>query len=279
MAEKLPLADRVVGLSISATLDLAARGYSDRHLQDACVTFARQLLAAGARLTYGGDLRPGGFTESLLELVATYQSRDIERRPSFVNYLAYPVYAKYQRELLEGGFDAVEPYGRHIALDMAGNNLNERRLKPVEAIDFSPDDWAAALTAMRRRVTSECDCRIVLGGQVSGFMGRMPGVAEEALLALEAGQPLFVVGAFGGCAADILQSLELSHEPTQRRARWAGQEAFKRYGPENLHCGLALGEMRLLATTPHTGQAIALILRGMREVFSGSSLSGRRDNV
>ena len=44
----------------------------------------------------------------------------------------------------------------------------------------------------------ETRARIVLGGRVAGYKGRMPGIAEEALLSLQAQQPVFLLGGFGG---------------------------------------------------------------------------------
>jgi hypothetical protein len=51
-----------VAVSISESPDLAQLGLSDRHLRDVWAEVARQLLTAGARLLYGGDLRAQGFT-------------------------------------------------------------------------------------------------------------------------------------------------------------------------------------------------------------------------
>jgi len=61
------LKDVSIGISISKTdsVELQALGLSDFHLQNAMLEIARQCLAQGAKLVYGGDLRPGGFTEKL----------------------------------------------------------------------------------------------------------------------------------------------------------------------------------------------------------------------
>ncbi len=40
------------------------------------------------------------------------------------------------------------------------------------------------------------------------YSGRIPGVVEEALESLKTGQPLFLVGAFGGAAAMVIDLLE-----------------------------------------------------------------------
>jgi hypothetical protein len=44
----------------------------------------------------------------------------------------------------------------------------------------APDEWVSGLTAMRDLMTKMSDARRVLGGKVSDFKGKMPGVAEEA---------------------------------------------------------------------------------------------------
>jgi hypothetical protein len=63
-----------IGLSISDSADLPMRGFGPAHLRDAASEFARFLLAAGATLAYGGDLRQGGFTEVLFELLTAYRA-------------------------------------------------------------------------------------------------------------------------------------------------------------------------------------------------------------
>ena len=77
---------------------------------------------------------------------------------------------------------------------------------------FSDEDWASSLTAMRRVQTEAIDARIVLGGRVTNFKGRMPGIAEEAEFALKSNQPLYLLGGFGGCARDIASDMGLMPE-------------------------------------------------------------------
>ena len=52
---------------------------------------------------------------------------------------------------------------------------------------------------MRRTMLAQTNARILLGGRVENYKGVMPGIAEEALLSLQVGQPLFLLGGFGGC--------------------------------------------------------------------------------
>ena len=62
----------------------------------------------------------------------------------------------------------------------------------------SDDEWSSGLTAMRQFRRSSTDAPVLLGGQVTNYKGRLSGVAEEALVSLGAGQPVFVMGGFGG---------------------------------------------------------------------------------
>jgi len=58
--------------------------------------------------------------------------------------------------------------------------------------------------------------------ELEGYRGTIPGIAEEASLSLEAGQPLFLVGGFGGCARDIAETLGLAERWAGSRDAWAG---------------------------------------------------------
>ena len=73
--------------------------------------------------------------------------------------------------------------------------------------------------------------RIVLGGRVEGYKGTMPGIAEETRISLEAGQPVFVLGGFGGCARDIAETVGLIERWSGSRDDWAGRHSFRKYSP------------------------------------------------
>src|SRR5262249_4751438 len=76
-----------------------------------------------------------------------------------------------------------------------------------------PDDangryaWARSLTAMREKMAEKTDARVLLGGQVSGFRGKYPGLVEEAVMALRSKTPVYLVGGFGGCTRAIIDTL------------------------------------------------------------------------
>ena len=123
---------------------------------------------------------------------------------------------------------------------------------------------------MRKRI----DARILLGGRVEGYKGRLPGIAEEALLSLQSGQPVFLLGGFGGCARDIAEALDLAPAWQGSREQWPGRSDFRGYGPESLRNGLSYEENRVLATTPYIDQSLPLILRGLRSLRGGGTHDG-----
>jgi hypothetical protein len=108
------------------------------------------------------------------------------------------------------------------------------------------------MTAMREAQASTARARILLGGKVGPtltsmpdgrretkwYSGRVPGVVEEALVSLKAGQPLYVIGAYGGAARLVIDLLE-GHE--RNEFTWEFQKAaphsmamralYDRYGP------------------------------------------------
>ena len=252
-----------VAISISESPDLTRLGMSDRHLTRAMETTATYLLSFGYRLAYGGDLRRGGFTEQLFELVSRYdRSAQSGGRPGVTDYLPWHAcaalsQAEYDDLSMRLGGSAEVKCLAHDGTVLTSFEFPETPLEDGHEI-------ATALTAMRQTMLRETSARIVLGGKVDGYLGSMPGIAEEALLTLQAGRPLYVVGGFGGCArqvAEMLNVVEPLHD--QPRPCWGGNEALSTYRTDALNNGLTDEENRTLARTPHIRQAVGLILRGL----------------
>ena len=94
-----------------------------------------------------------------------------------------------------------EPAARLVFLALDGGGLAEEERLELDAHEPHEDEWAKGLTAMRSVMRDDFRARIVLGGRVEGYKGTMPGIAEEIRISLEAGQPVFVLGGFGGMRA------------------------------------------------------------------------------
>ena len=124
-------------------------------------------------------------------------------------------------------------------------------------------------------------------------MGRYPGLAEEALLALRAGKPFYLLGGFGGCARALADAV-LDREPTALTREFqerdpayrdmvAAHDAipgvgrvdyealvgeFRRLGVGGLAAlnGLSEPENRRLFETPHVIEMVYLVLRGFLNI-------------
>jgi len=206
---KKPLSGKLVGISISNSPDLERLGFSDYHLKRALLEISRHLLAQGARIAYGGDLRPDGFTQNLIEMVKAYNHQENNKpQKNILNFLAWPLHleadvnwqAEYKNEVLIQAISLPED------IKQQPFEIDERTfLKPEGKENCYV--WMRCLTAMREEMAKQIDARIILGGQVTNYKGVFPGIAEEAALTLINDKPLFVLGAFGGCAKAVGQAL------------------------------------------------------------------------
>lgn len=251
----------VVALSVSESPDMRCFGQSEGHLDTALRSSAHYPLERGYDLAYGGDPRPNGFTEFLKDTAFDYR-RLGDPRPRFTDYLAWPVHIRLaSRDLLdmEERFGEI---GRLVLLSEDGRRLTMADRVDISSREPADDEWADGLSAMRGAMTAESSARVVLGGRVEGYRGRMPGVAEEALASLRAKRPLFLIGGFGGCVRGIAEALGLV-ETWPGSLSWPGQELFSDFGVDDLHNDLSEDENRLLAESPYLDDMILLFMTGL----------------
>ncbi len=293
------LNSRAIALSISESPDIEVLGLSLMHLQDATVEFARYLFAAGARIFYGGDLRPGGFTEILFNLVRTYPLSVRESSPgrSVVNYLAWPRWLRMTNAQKADILGLAEIHEVSLPSDLCADMGTYMEPDSTEHRYV----WARCLTAMRERMNGDLDARIVLGGRLINYQGCYPGILEETLLALRNGKPIYVLGGFGGCAAriadalegrtprDLTESFQFEHngyrELTDFYNKKVKEDSFvgtpidykkvldviQRTGASGLRNGLNEEENRRLFRAVHVPELIALVLKGLSQVFQGGA--------
>lgn len=262
------LDNRSIAVSTSESPDMPGLGLQPEHLRDAMTEIARHTLALGAKLVYGGDLRTGGFSGLLFELAARYR-RDTSnpRKLGVTNYLAWPVHIQKKAEQLEHEAADLAGTAELRLLTMDGENIGLKERQKLETREPTEAEWATGLSAMRHKMLAETHARIILGGRVDKFKGDMPGIAEEALYSLEAKQPLYVMGGFGGCARDVAEAIGVL-EPNEVR-EWPGRDKFNSFKGKKLNNGLSAEENRVLANTPHVDQAIVLIIRGLTKAALG----------
>ena len=250
---------QLVHLSVSDSPDLAVMGLSERHLHDAMGVLARMLLSRGLRIGYGGDFRPGGFTDILAEQVLTHGREAVDVADAPVRlYLSGSKLRTIDQDELAERQRALAGLVDLVRLDDEGNDARPGRTPHSM-------DIAVSLTGMRRRMARDGAARIVAGGQVDGYGGVMPGVAEEALMTLQLHRPLYAIGAYGGCAGDILASLGLAERVPGTDRHWPGLDRFEALQDVYADNGLNAEHYVRLALTPHIEEAAYLVLRGLRK--------------
>lgn len=265
-----------VGLSVSDSADLRRLGLNERHAELAIGEITRAVLIAGGRITYGGRMKPSGFTQQLMNEVRRYGTT----RQSLRICLALPEHRKLTLEELDEIDRQLGLWGELTALDGDGNSVSWRN--PATA--SLGGDERTAYSALRRFMTSVTQARVLLGGQLGTTVkGAMPGVIEEAILAIGAGQPIYLAGGFGGAAAAAAMTLELddfawlpSGLPSKADDPVAGVSldalrAAASSGSWSVEGnGLTREQNRMLATSHRPGEIASLVALGLAKAFDGS---------
>ncbi len=177
---------------------------------------ARQALAAGATLVYGGTLNADtpeirNLTEALHEMIGAYNRSGSAALAPLVNYTPWPWHQEVDTPWLAERRGtlwvmACEP-PQGIA-DRFGAGDGPGHVGRLASTPEGRYALARSLSAMRQRIVMEPEARVVLGGKPHGFMGFLPGIVEEALLALRRGQPVYVAGGFGGAARLVAMAVQ-----------------------------------------------------------------------
>jgi hypothetical protein len=229
LAREQPLDGKLIALSMSESTDIQRHGLDAIHLETTMLELSRYLLIKGATLAYGGHLGGPGYTRMLFELVRTHNQREgVEPFERIVNHRGWPLPRLSDDQLAEVKWvSRVQQLPRPADID--------ERLHPDLTAepqffrgDRSPEHrfaWARGMTAMREfqadAAASKVCARIVLGGtfgptvkigedgsrEEKWYSSRIPGVLEEVLLSVRAGQPVFLIGGFGGVAGLVIDLL------------------------------------------------------------------------
>ncbi|HEY1120295.1 MAG TPA: hypothetical protein VGE67_01790, partial [Haloferula sp.] len=228
-AEGKLLAKKSIILSCSESGDTLRHGLTQDHLDVALVEISRQLLVRGAILEYGGHLGSEGYTVALFDMARTHNATSgvapVER---IVNDVGWPLPFEKLPDATRAKFSYVATL-RRIPRPEGVEHLEPATF--MEEPEFFPASsperryaWSRGMTAMRQfqAEKSGAVARVVIGGKIGPtitagadgtrterwYMSRIPGVIEEVLLSLRAGQPVFLIGAFGGAAEAAIDLLE-----------------------------------------------------------------------
>jgi hypothetical protein len=192
-ADRGPLDPAVIG----GLIGLSAGRLLDDTGKDAgtamWAALADMLWSLGGTLAFGGKPSDAGFLHQLLDGLAR---------------LPMPLSASREKD------DAVR-------VEVFANERRGPVKDPRVAVIAVPPPRATPATApaahyfrMRWQSGSRCVARILMSGKTKDFHGRMPGILEEAMVALALRQPIYVLGGFGGGAAVLGELLGLAREFT-----------------------------------------------------------------
>lgn len=267
------LSGMVLGLSVSESEDLARLGLLEIHFQLALAEVARAVLVGGGTLAYGGHLKETGYTAFISKELERYGRRDAPFRV----YLSWSEHRKLTLQQLKDKERALGLRGEIICLDQQGHRSDPAQGR-TDATPPPPteDETRKSLTSLRRTIVSETHARLLLGGRRRGFQGVMPGVIEEAILSIEAGHPIFLIGGYGGATTDIARALNVDdagwlptdpQSPPVDARLTTGLEkllqAAAATGRKSLQNGLTSEENTRLAMTNRPGEVASLIAKGL----------------
>ena len=277
-----------VAISISESPDSSILGIGKAMFEDLSVELARHLLVSGAHLVYGGDLRPGGFTELFKDLAYQYgiYENDKTLKNYFTNYLAWPIYVGMAPATYAEYKSCRVQCQKATIPDTIPTDLHGQMVPPstVENLYY----WAESLKAMRLEMESNIDARIILGGRVAGFKGYMPGLYEEAIIAANCKHPIILLGGFGGAASRLIKLLKGETTSEKLFEECCSQHLYQKFvtylakekeemnfkaldvfsnNMDVLKNGLSKEDNERLFVTTNVTEIIALILKGLRSLI------------
>lgn len=211
------LAGRLIGLSTGYNEDLGSLGLGREHLEEATLRVARCLVEGGATLAFGGLLDTSGLTETLLTLVRTITGNDDdgqgEPQARILSFQRWPALPSKEQIAADTGIcdyvlvDSPLPPAHRLAEDRRFVSPERMRQHALALLALREAMSRGGARSSSGRVAAPLAARVVIGGLRTGSNGCLPGVIEEALYALEAGQPVYVIGGWGGGAGVLARAI------------------------------------------------------------------------
>lgn len=294
-AENHSLTGLRVGISIS---DVPSDGFKENHLPTSqpirlAQDLARHLLSRSAMLIYGGDLRKDGFTEFIFDEAVALKSRLNTDDIHIENHLAWPIH-KSDKEMTawRANYKAVMDTVEHDVPGDIAKDVDKDTFLPPSTPQYKYT-WSRCLTVMRMTSIESSHARICAGGKLSGYTGKMPGVLEEILIAIDKNKPIYLLGAFGGVVGDVCKVVRKEPYPDSLTEAWqinhnAGyvdlQTIASKYGMHSdygqvkavlegidiptlsKNAGLDEATYLRLMETPFVDECIHLIMQGLKSI-------------
>lgn len=286
-----------VSLSISEypTPDYDENNLHADELQRFSQMLVQYLLARGSTLIYGGDLRNDGFTQFTLDEAAVLRDRlGIPNKKYVKSYLAWPLYLKSENTSWYANYaDILDKEEVPLPKDIESKSVSKEQYIDPRGT-YNRYIWSRCLSEMREEVGKASEAHICAGGKPAGYLGKMPGILEEFLIALKKMNPIYLVGGLGGITHIICQYLlQKTDVPKELTKDWQVEHTVgyadllkfadsKGHGTdysEILHtlkktdldelaagAGLDTDQYKRLMQTPFVDEAVHLILEGLRKL-------------
>ena len=282
-----------IGLSVSDSADLPRLGLAPLHQQLVVRELARTVLVSGGGLAYGGHLQAEGFSRFLIGELGQYARAgvfgDTPQERALLLCLAWQVHRRNSLAELDRVDAELDLYGELRCLDPAGQVLRDRSqdrgAEPAPPITDTAL-LAASLSALRSHLIAHTSARVLIGGRRHANSDKRPGVLEEGLLSLQAGQPLYLAAGLGGTTFDMAAVIDprcaerfgpLPTDPPPGPGAAAGLAELAALvagqGWRRLDNGLSDDENLHLAMTHRPAEVAALVSLGL-----GRWLQGRAAN-
>ncbi|SCX26121.1 hypothetical protein DSM25558_3935 [Agrobacterium sp. DSM 25558] len=253
------LKDLRIQLSLSVPPDHLKLAIPARELDRAMLTVCMTLVRAGATVVYGGDLRPDGFTFKIFRhLASAYADQDtvpfihVLNQPS-LSKLSYETLAQALRERRGTCQTYLPSEGKMIPIRLGDDEIvvGSRTGSTLIRDSNAFDTWSSRLktktisdasTDAREAIAEFVHASVLIGGkmgieEIDGdlYVGKMPGIIEEALMMLKSNKPVIPLGAYGGATRDLAVALGLLEESqrvprgSQTSSYSSGVEEARRY--------------------------------------------------
>ena len=223
-------------------------------------------------------MRKDGFTQFILDEAIALKNRLNSDEIYVVNHLAWPIH-KVDKEIIawRANYKAVMNTVEHdVSDDIAKDVDKDSFLQPS-----TPQNkyiWSRCLTEMRTKSIDSSHARICAGGKLCGYNGKMPGVLEEILIAIDKNKPIYLLGAFGGVVGDVCKVLRKEPYPDSLTEAWqtshnAGyvdlQALSAKYGmhADYRQVKAALEEIDMATLSKNAGLDVTMYLRLMKTPF------------
>lgn len=193
MSKKLKsnLKNMKIGFSISENETI------DKHLDmkykfmGLFIDISRYLMISESTILYAGNVtynKDTNFSEILYDFANGYNYKTNSEETRAVQYMLDLYFDSKVKKIIAKYTPTINI---HIVKSIQKNDVAEDLMR---SINFS---------VLRNEEIKEMNCLIVMGGKTKGYVGVLPGVLEEFLIAAHLKKPIYLIGGFGGVSKII----------------------------------------------------------------------------